>query len=130
MSTAGNKGSSLSTPGTVRSTPSSEALDVVADLRYESLRYRSLPVSHKNGDTGSSGEPVSAYSKETNGNLFHDGPITLPSLEYTPKQYQTPPVTLNGNANTATAQNVEDLYAKVSLFFFNCVILVLSLIHI
>ena len=123
MSTAGNKGSSLSTPGTVRSTPSSEALDVVADLRYESLRYRSLPVSHKNGDT-SAGEPVS-YSKETNGNLFHDdGPITLPSLEFTPKQYQTPPVTLNGNANNATsAQNVEDLYAKVSLVIFKLVFL-------
>ena len=48
VSTAGNKGSSVSTPGTVRSTPSSEALDVVGDLRYESMRFRSLPVSHKN----------------------------------------------------------------------------------
>lgn len=109
MSTAGNKGSSLSTPGTVRSTPSSEALDVVADLRYESLRFRSLPL-HKND---------SAFSKETNGNLLdgpnHHGIMESPEPNMSvplvgPKQYA--PVQLNGNANNA--QNIEDLYAKVS----------------
>ncbi len=125
ISTAGNKGSSLSTPGTVRSTPSSEALDVVADLRYESLRFRSLPL-HKNELT---------YSKETNGNLL-DGPSSVttgpplgphhhpePNMSVPlvgPKQYH-PPV-LNGNANTAQ-QNIEDLYAKVrQISFFKRVV--------
>ena len=90
ISTAGNKGSSLSTPGTVRSTPSSEALDVVADLRYEALRFRSLP-SH----------PPPPRSKETNGNVFSEE-------DEVGKPCQ-PPVVLNGN----NAQHIEDLYAKV-----------------
>ena len=64
--------------------------------------------------------------QETNGNLF-DGPIDLPSLDSPParppscipplpgpKHYQSP--VFNGNANT-TAQNVEDMYAKVSRYF-------------
>ena len=97
MSTAGNKGSSLSTPGTVRSTPSSEALDVVADLRYEALRFRSLPL-----------QQAPSRTKETNGNLFNED-------EHMMKQYQPPPVMLNGNTN---AQNIEDLYAKVGHSFF------------
>ena len=93
VSTAGNKGSSLSTPGTVRSTPSSEALDVVADLRYEALRFRSLPLHTP--------QQQAPRTKETNGNLFNED-------EHMMKQYQ--PVVLNGNTN---AQNIEDLYAKV-----------------
>ena len=66
------------------------------------------------------------FFQETNGNLF-DGPIDLPSLDSPParppscipplpgpKHYQSP--VFNGNANT-TAQNVEDMYAKVSRYF-------------
>ena len=108
ISNTANKGSSLSTPATVRSTPSSEALDVVADLRYEAMRFRSLPHPHPS-------RPMT-LARETNGNhlgVDHDPHMSIPLVGL--KQFQ--PLMLNGNANSTTTSphhNIEDLYAKVS----------------
>ena len=95
----------------MRSTPSSEALDVVADLRYEAMRFRSLPHAAR---------PVT-LSRETNGNHLDDhGLAPNPNMSIPLvglKQFQ--PLILNGNANNTSPQhNIEDLYAKVNLFFF------------
>ena len=102
----------------MRSTPSSEALDVVADLRYESLRFRSLPLA--SSTTKNDHGTTSFAAKETNGNLFDQIVAQHTALETVPepiplgdglKQYPM----LNGNANTTpVTQNIEDLYAKVS----------------
>ena len=119
ISNTANKGSSLSTPPTVRSTPSSEALDVVADLRYEAMRFRSLPHSSR---------PLTlATTKETNGNhlddIIQDAQAPPSAMSGMPpnmsiplvglKQFQ--PMILNGNTNNTSPQqhNIEDLYAKV-----------------
>jgi hypothetical protein len=118
ISTTGNKGSSVSTPGTVGSTPSSEALDTLPDLRHdrESSRFRSLPHSRNNGCSS---------KLEPNGNniLEQLGPDPTPNMSVPPmvgtRQYHQPAPTaalLNGNSNSnAAAQNIEDLYAKVSI---------------
>ena len=112
ISNTANKGSSLSTPVTVRSTPSSEALDVVADLRYEAMRFRSLPHAAR---------PVT-LSRETNGNHLddHAGQAPNPNMSIPLvglKQFQ--PLILNGNANNTSPQhNIEDLYAKVNFSSF------------
>ena len=116
ISNTANKGSSLSTPATVRSTPSSEALDVVADLRYEAVRFRSLP--HP-----TTSRPMTLVARETNGNHLddHDPQHPNPNLSIPLvglKQFQ--PLMLNGNANstnTSPHHNIEDLYAKVSRLF-------------
>ena len=119
ISNTANKGSSLSTPPTVRSTPSSEALDVVADLRYEAMRFRSLPHSSR---------PLTLATRETNGNHLDDiqdaqarsamSGMPMPNMSIPLvglKQFQ--PMILNGNTNNSTSppqHNIEDLYAKVS----------------
>lgn len=124
ISNTANKGSSLSTPPTVRSTPSSEALDVVADLRYEAMRFRSLPHSSRPLTLATS-------SRETNGNHLDDiqdhaqAPASAMSSGVPPnmsiplvglKHFQ--PMILNGNTNNTSPRsqqhNIEDMYAKVS----------------
>ena len=108
----------------MRSTPSSEALDVVADLRYEAMRFRSLPHSSR---------PLTLATKETNGNHLDDiiqdaqAPSAMSGMPNMSiplvglKQFQ--PMILNGNTNNTSPQqhNIEDLYAKVShiLYSFN-----------
>ena len=120
ISTAGNKGSSLSTPGTV--TPSSEALDVVTELPSGPAAATIMSL------VGTAGV---SRGTEPNGNMMNmipmydplgpnpDPNMSVPLL----KQYQ--PTMLNGNANNpvatvgpattvVSAQNLDDLYAKVS----------------
>ena len=62
-------------------------------------------------------------ARETNGNHLadHDPNMSIPLVGL--KQFQ--PLMLNGNANSTTTSphhNIEDLYAKVSRLFYDCVV--------